>query len=49
MNQIEKMLGIQARIFAYPYSHRNRNTVDILQQAGFTYAFTFENGMTASS
>ncbi|GGD58097.1 polysaccharide deacetylase family protein [Paenibacillus nasutitermitis] len=45
---IELKLHSRADIFAYPYGLRSETTLEQLGNAGFTYAFTFDNGLTSS-
>lgn len=44
---IEEKLGTAADIYCYPYGQYNRETLDILKNNGFRYAFTIEQGKTA--
>jgi peptidoglycan/xylan/chitin deacetylase (PgdA/CDA1 family) len=44
--QIEENLNIKASIFCYPYGERNATTLQLLQENGFQYAFTIDQGMT---
>jgi peptidoglycan/xylan/chitin deacetylase (PgdA/CDA1 family) len=44
--QIEEQLGIEANVFCYPYGERNANTIKLLEEQGFRYAFTIEQGLT---
>jgi peptidoglycan/xylan/chitin deacetylase (PgdA/CDA1 family) len=47
--QIEEQLGTTADIFCYPYGEFNKQTLAILQENGFRYAFTIQQGETTSS
>jgi peptidoglycan/xylan/chitin deacetylase (PgdA/CDA1 family) len=42
--QIEKQLGTPADVFCYPYGEYNKATLKILQDNGFRYAFTIQQG-----
>jgi peptidoglycan/xylan/chitin deacetylase (PgdA/CDA1 family) len=44
--QIEVQLGIQSQVFCYPYGERNAYTIKVLEEQGFRYAFTIEQGVT---
>lgn len=46
---IEEKLGSTANAFAYPYGHRSKTTMELLQKAGYSYAFSFDNGLTTSN
>jgi peptidoglycan/xylan/chitin deacetylase (PgdA/CDA1 family) len=46
--QIEERLGTTADVFCYPYGEFDKHTLTILQEEGFRYAFTIEQGMTTS-
>ncbi|SEO33780.1 Polysaccharide deacetylase [Paenibacillus sp. OV219] len=45
---LEKHLPVPANVIAYPYGLRSAETVDIVAESGYTYAFTFDDGMTTS-
>lgn len=45
---IEKQLGTKADVFCYPYGEYNKDTLAILKEAGFRYAFTIQQGRTTS-
>lgn len=45
---IEERLGSKADVFCYPYGEFNNDTLAILKEAGFRYAFTIQQGRTAS-
>ncbi|MCZ8513283.1 polysaccharide deacetylase family protein [Paenibacillus filicis] len=45
---IEQELGTTADVFCYPYGEYNRTTLDILEEHGFRYAFTIDQGWTDS-
>ncbi|KIL39148.1 polysaccharide deacetylase [Gordoniibacillus kamchatkensis] len=47
--QIEEQLGTTADIFCYPYGEFNKQTLAILKEGGFRYAFTIEQGVASSS
>ncbi|SEB53292.1 polysaccharide deacetylase family protein [Paenibacillus sp. GP183] len=47
--QIEQQLGTKADIFCYPYGEFNKQTLAILKEEGFRYAFTIRQGRTTSS
>jgi peptidoglycan/xylan/chitin deacetylase (PgdA/CDA1 family) len=47
--QIEQQLGTKADIFCYPFGEFNKQTLTILKEEGFRYAFTIRQGRTASS
>ncbi|NEW05792.1 polysaccharide deacetylase family protein [Paenibacillus sp. SYP-B3998] len=47
--QMEEQLGTKANVFCYPYGEFNQQTLIILKNAGFRYAFTIEQGKTTSS
>jgi peptidoglycan/xylan/chitin deacetylase (PgdA/CDA1 family) len=47
--QIEEQLGTTADIFCYPYGEFSKQTLAILQENGFRYAFTIQQGKTTSS
>jgi peptidoglycan/xylan/chitin deacetylase (PgdA/CDA1 family) len=47
--QIEQQLGTNADIFCYPYGEFNKQTLTILKEEGFRYAFTIRQGRTTSS
>jgi peptidoglycan/xylan/chitin deacetylase (PgdA/CDA1 family) len=47
--QIEQQLGTKADIFCYPYGEFNKQTLTILKEEGFRYAFTIRQGRTTSS
>lgn len=47
--QIEAQIGVSADVFCYPYGHYNEQTLRILKEAGFRYAFTIDQGKTTSS
>jgi peptidoglycan/xylan/chitin deacetylase (PgdA/CDA1 family) len=42
--QIEKQLGTSADVFCYPYGEYNKTTLKLLQDNGFRYAFTIQQG-----
>lgn len=46
--QIEEQLKVTADVYCYPYGQYNKDTLDILSRHGFRYAFTIEQGKTAS-
>ncbi|REE86524.1 polysaccharide deacetylase [Paenibacillus taihuensis] len=46
---LEKHLPVPANVIAYPYGLRSAETVNIVAESGYTYAFTFDDGMTTSS
>ncbi|WP_281886424.1 polysaccharide deacetylase family protein [Paenibacillus sp. YYML68] len=46
---IEEKLGTTANVFCYPYGEYNKTTLTILKEAGFTYAFTIQQGRTDAS
>lgn len=46
---IERILKTDAFAFAYPYGHRSQTTMDVVQDSGYRYAFTFDDGITSSS
>ncbi|MEI7025949.1 polysaccharide deacetylase family protein [Paenibacillus sp. y28] len=43
---IEAQLGVTADIFCYPYGLYNKQTLAILKEQGFRYAFTIDQGFT---
>lgn len=45
---IEEQLGEKAVVFCYPYGEYNRDTLKILEETGFRYAFTIAQGRTTS-
>lgn len=45
---IEEKLGTQADVFCYPYGEYNQTTLKLLQDHGFRYAFTIEQGYTTN-
>lgn len=47
--QIEDELGTPAETFCYPFGEYNQTTLQILEEAGFRYAFTIDQGKTTSS
>jgi peptidoglycan/xylan/chitin deacetylase (PgdA/CDA1 family) len=47
--QIEQQLGTNADIFCYPYGEFNKQTLKILKDEGFRYAFTIRQGRTTST
>lgn len=47
--QIEEKLGSTADVFCYPYGSYNKNTIDILKENGFRFAFTIEQGPAEAS
>jgi peptidoglycan/xylan/chitin deacetylase (PgdA/CDA1 family) len=47
--QIEQQLGTKADIFCYPFGEFNKQTLTILKEEGFRYAFTIRQGRTTSS
>lgn len=47
--QIEERLGVTADVYCYPYGEYNRDTLRILEDNGFRYAFTIDQGKTAAS
>jgi peptidoglycan/xylan/chitin deacetylase (PgdA/CDA1 family) len=46
---IERIVKTSAFAFAYPYGHRSQTTMDLVQESGYLYAFTFDDGLTTSS
>lgn len=46
---LKKHLPVPANVIAYPYGLRSAETVNIVAESGYTYAFTFDDGMTTSS
>jgi peptidoglycan/xylan/chitin deacetylase (PgdA/CDA1 family) len=46
---IEEQLGTKADIFCYPFGEFNKQTLTILKEEGFRYAFTIRQGRTSSS
>lgn len=46
--QIEAQLGTTADIFCYPYGEFNKTTLQLLNQHGFRYAFTIQQGMATN-
>ncbi|WP_240343907.1 polysaccharide deacetylase family protein [Paenibacillus sp. SYP-B3998] len=47
--QLEEQLGGKADVFAFPYGEYNEETLKILREAGFRYAFTTQEGRVDSS
>lgn len=47
--QIEERLGTTADIFCYPYGEFNKQTLAILKEERFRYAFTIQQGRTTSA
>ncbi|MEK8130126.1 polysaccharide deacetylase family protein [Paenibacillus filicis] len=45
---IEEELGVKSLVFCYPYGDFNNDTLAILKEEGFKYAFTIEQGLTTS-
>ncbi|WP_256257476.1 MULTISPECIES: polysaccharide deacetylase family protein [unclassified Paenibacillus] len=45
---IEEELGVKPDVFCYPYGDFNKDTLAILKELGFRYAFTIEQGRAAS-
>lgn len=45
---IEKKLHNQVFAVAYPFGHRNGDTVKISQMAGYSLGFTFDNGLATN-
>ncbi|BBH20749.1 hypothetical protein Back11_20940 [Paenibacillus baekrokdamisoli] len=45
---IEHILHSKVDAFAYPYGHRSQMTVDLIHNNGYSYAFTFDDGLTSS-
>lgn len=48
---LEKQLGHEVRTFAYPVGqmqHINREVIDVVQKAGFIWAFTTHYGINTS-
>lgn len=46
--QIEAQLGTTADIFCYPFGEFNQTTLKLLNQHGFRYAFTIQQGMATN-
>ncbi|SFT21641.1 polysaccharide deacetylase family protein [Paenibacillus sp. BC26] len=46
--QLEKHLSKPVHVIAYPYGLRSFETVKIVKDSGYDYAFTFDDGMTTS-
>jgi peptidoglycan/xylan/chitin deacetylase (PgdA/CDA1 family) len=46
---IEQQLGTIADVFCYPYGEYNKQTLMILKEEGFRYAFTIQQGRTTST
>lgn len=42
--QIEEKLGVTADVFCYPYGQYNNTTLKLLEDNGFRYAFTIDQG-----
>ncbi|WP_235941417.1 polysaccharide deacetylase family protein [Paenibacillus puerhi] len=45
---IEEKLGVKSVAFCYPYGDFNKETLAILKEQGFRYAFTIEQGLATS-
>lgn len=45
---IEEEVGVTADIFCYPYGLYDKRTLTILQENGFRYAFTIDQGKTSA-
>ncbi|SDX33804.1 polysaccharide deacetylase family protein [Paenibacillus sp. CF384] len=45
---LEKHLSKPVRVIAYPYGLRSFETMKIVKDSGYDYAFTFDDGMTTS-
>lgn len=43
---IERNLGTEVTAIAYPYGLRSQETMRLVQQSGYAYAFTFDDGRT---
>ncbi|GIP39496.1 hypothetical protein J31TS4_27760 [Paenibacillus sp. J31TS4] len=46
---IQENLGTESVVFCYPYGEYNRDTLKILKEEGFRYAFTIAQGRTTSA
>ncbi len=44
--QIDEQLKINTTVFCYPFGEKNETTLKLLQEHGFRYAFTIEQGLT---
>ena len=42
---IKENLGYEPLMFAYPYGEYSKETVDLLREAGFQFAFTVYKGV----
>ncbi|MDQ0875573.1 peptidoglycan/xylan/chitin deacetylase (PgdA/CDA1 family) [Paenibacillus sp. V4I3] len=47
--RIEQALGKSANVFAYPYGEYNEDTLKILQEEAYSYAFTTKEGYASSN
>lgn len=44
--QIDEQLKINTTVFCYPFGEKNETTLKLLQEHGFRYAFTIDQGLT---